>query len=357
MKILELKIKDVRGIRDKMPFEPNGENMVIFGPNGTGKSAVVDAIEFLFTGDISRLTGRGSRGMTLKEHGKHIDAKLRDAFVRGKIQVNGIDPITIERRMSKPKELICPNDVDDAFKEALAIAENGQHVLSRSEILKYIAAESGKRAEEIQAILNLNKIEEVRKAFVTIKREADNTLQIDRANYEKSISSVKTVFGLEEFSEAEVLKKVNECRATLKGEPIDSLETEKLKDGINPRTQDEKDKVYPDQLKNTLAAAKKLINEKGPEVFEIEKELRKTVKILKEDEKLKRDLSNKKLLDLGISLIDKSGSCPLCLTKWQPGKLEEFLKQRVSTAKEAVEIEKEIRKLSRYRSYSLERLS
>lgn len=346
MKILELKIKDVRGIRDEMFFEPNGENLVIFGPNGTGKSAVVDAIDFLFTGDISRLTGRGTRGMTLKEHGKHIDARSRDAFVKGKIQVNGIDPITIERRMSKPKELICPDDVDDAFKEALAIAENGQHVLSRSEILKYIAAEAGKRAEEIQAILNLNKIEEIRKAFVTIKREADKTLQTDRVNYEKSISSVKTVFGLEEFSEPEVLKKVNECRATLKGEPINSLETEKLKDRISPRAQDEKDKVYPDQLKNTLVAAKKLINEKGPEVFEIEKELRKTLKVLKEDEKLKRDLSNKKLLDLGISLIDESGSCPLCLTKWQPGKLEEFLKQRVSTAKEAVEIEKEIRKLS-----------
>lgn len=346
MKIFELEIKDVRGIRDEIFFEPNGENLVIFGPNGTGKSAVVDAIDFLFTGDISRLTGRGTKGMTLKEHGKHIDARSRDAFVRGKIQVNGIDPITIERRMSKPKELICPDDVDDAFKEALTIAENGQHVLSRSEILKYIAAEAGKRAEEIQAILNLNKIEEIRKAFVTIKRKSDKTLQTDRANYEKSISSVKTVFGLEEFSEPEVLEKVNERRATLKGGPIDSLEIEKLKDEISPRTQDEKYKVYPDQVKNTLADAKKLINEKGPEVFKTEKKLRKTVKILKEDEKLKRDLSNKKLLGLGISLIDESGFCPLCLTKWQPGKLEEFLKQRVSTAKEAVEIEKEIRKLS-----------
>jgi len=39
MKILELKIKDVRGIKDEISFEPNGESMVIFGPNGTGKSA------------------------------------------------------------------------------------------------------------------------------------------------------------------------------------------------------------------------------------------------------------------------------------------------------------------------------
>lgn len=41
MKILDLKIKDVRGIRDEMSFVLTGENMVIFGPNGTGKSAVV----------------------------------------------------------------------------------------------------------------------------------------------------------------------------------------------------------------------------------------------------------------------------------------------------------------------------
>ena len=50
---------------------------------------------------------------------------------------------------------------------------------------------------------------------------------------------------------------------------------------------------------------------------------------------------------MGISLIDESGSCPLCLTKWEPGKLEEFLKGRLTTAKEAEDIDKKIKELSK----------
>jgi len=347
MRVLSLSIENVRGIRKQIKLYPGGENQVIFGPNGTGKSAVVDAIDFLFTGDISRLAGRGSRGMSLKEHGKHIDANITEASVKATIKMDGIDdPILIERHMARPKALLVPKDVHPRFIEAFQIAEKGQHVLSRAEILKYIAAEAGKRAEEIQALLNIDKVEEIRKAFVTIHRDADRTLQTDSANYEKSKSSVNAVFGIEEFSEDVILEKVNECRATLKGEPIDSLDIEKLKTGISPRTKDEKDRVYPDQLKNTLDAVKKLIADKGGQVFENEKELRTAIKNLKCDEKLRRDISNRRLLDIGISLIDESGSCPLCLTKWEPRKLEEFLKARLATAKEADEIDKKIRELS-----------
>ena len=343
MKILELEIENVRGIRSKINLAPNGENIVIQGPNGSGKSAVVDAIDFLFTGDISRLTGRGTRGMSLKDHGHHIDSKPKDSVVKATIAIDGIDdPIPLERKMSRPKVLICPEIEEEIFDETLEIARKGQHVLSRSEILKYIAAEAGKRAEEIQAILNLDMVEDLRKTLGTIKREADRTLQADKAKHETSISSIKTTFGIEEFSEEEVLKKVNECRATLKGGAIKALDAEKLKEGISSPAQDEKERVYPDQLKRTIAAANKLIEEQGPEIFKVEKELRQTVKTLQADAKLKRDLANKRFLDLGISLIDETGSCPLCLKEWEPGQLEVFLGERVLKAKDAEEIEKEI---------------
>ena len=96
MKILELEMKNVRGIRKKMTLTPEGDNVVIHGPNGTGKSAVVDAIDFLLTGDISRLTGRGSRGMSFKDHGSHVDAEPKDAVVKAKVHIDGIDqPITL----------------------------------------------------------------------------------------------------------------------------------------------------------------------------------------------------------------------------------------------------------------------
>ena len=60
MKVLELVFRNVRGIRHLL-VKPDGENFVIWGPNGLGKSAVVDALDFLLTGRISRLTGCGNR--------------------------------------------------------------------------------------------------------------------------------------------------------------------------------------------------------------------------------------------------------------------------------------------------------
>jgi len=343
MKILELEMENVRGIKNMIVLKPNGDNVVIHGPNGTGKSAVVDAIDFLFTGEISRLAGRGTRGMSLKDHGPHIDTKPKDAVVRAKVQIDGIDePVTLERKMLRPRHLICPEIEDEIFHETLEIAEKGQHVLSRGEILKFIAAEAGKRAEEIQAILDLKLVDDIRKTFVTLERDSQDTLQSDKSNHERSISFIETKLDIEKFSEAEVLKRINECRKTLKGVTLKSLEHEKLQDGISPPLRDEKDRVDPEYLKRALATVNKLIEEKGQETYEAEIGLRQTVKKLKEDEKLRKDLANKRLLELGISLIDETGACPLCLTPWEAGKLEPFLKERLSKAKEAEEAEKSI---------------
>src|SRR6266542_2489106 len=72
-------IEEMRGIR-KLDLDFGKENYAISGPNGSGKSGVVDAIEFGLTGDISRLTGRGTKGLSVTEHGPHVDkTKFPDA--------------------------------------------------------------------------------------------------------------------------------------------------------------------------------------------------------------------------------------------------------------------------------------
>jgi len=59
MKIHELEIHNLRGIKH-LKLVTNGENFAVTGPNGAGKSAVVDSIDFLLTGKIQRLTGKGT---------------------------------------------------------------------------------------------------------------------------------------------------------------------------------------------------------------------------------------------------------------------------------------------------------
>ena len=343
MKLVDLEVINVRGIKSKLCLNSNGENIVIFGPNGTGKSAVIDAIDFLFSGSIKRLSGRGSKGMSLKEHGPHIDTEMGEAVVKANILIDGVEePIPIERKMSNPKKLIIPSDTDERVKNALDIAAKGELILSRAEILKYIAAEAGERAKEIQAILDLSSVEEIRKSFVTIKREADRELQTASSNYKASKSQISTALSIDAFSSENVLEEVNKNRKIIKGEPIAALETKKIKSGIKTPAQLKEKSINPEQLIKSIEAARNIISEKGEQIYQEEAQLRLTIRRLHADKELRAALSSKQLISLGISLIDESGNCPLCLTEWEADKLSQFLNGRLSTAKEAEEIENSI---------------
>jgi len=348
MKILELEIANLRGIKNPIKLKPNGKNMAIQGPNGSGKSGVVDSLDFLMTGDITRLTGKGTRGITLKGHGKHVDAKAKDAVVTAKIQLEGIDePIILQRTIANPKTLHMDPEIDEQIlNDSLDIAKRGQHVLSRAEILKFIAAEASTRAEEIQAILNLSEIEQLRKTFGTIKREADKNVQAESTAYERSIAGIQSTIDIKEFSEQELIKKINENRATLKGEAVDKLDSDNLQKDVSPVSAEDKKRVDPEQLKRIIKSATEIVQEKGAEIYEKEKELRQTVQNLKADEQMKKDLASKRLLDIGISLIDDTGSCPLCLKPWDKDQLKKFLEERQTRATKAEKFETQIKKLS-----------
>jgi DNA repair exonuclease SbcCD ATPase subunit len=108
-------IEEVRGIRN-LDIEFHGKTFAISGPNGSGKSGVIDAIEFGLTGQIGRLTGRGTKGLTVAEHGPHVDkTKFPDAaFVVLKVSFPALKKTaTITRKVSTPKKpKIEPNDAD-----------------------------------------------------------------------------------------------------------------------------------------------------------------------------------------------------------------------------------------------------
>jgi len=90
MKLLELEIRNIRGLTH-LKINPQGKNFVIYGPNGSGKSTVVDALDFLLTGQINRLKGKGTGDISLARHGPHIDCSPGDASVRAIIQISDSD--------------------------------------------------------------------------------------------------------------------------------------------------------------------------------------------------------------------------------------------------------------------------
>jgi len=74
IRVDSITIKEFRGIRD-LTLEFKEKNFAICGPNGTGKSGVVDALEFALTGNVSRLSGEGRGDISLKQYGPHVDKR------------------------------------------------------------------------------------------------------------------------------------------------------------------------------------------------------------------------------------------------------------------------------------------
>src|SRR4051812_11396279 len=99
IRVESITINKFRGIRN-LTLDLGGKNFAICGPNGTGKSGVVDALEFVLTGNISRLSGRGTDVLSIKDHAPHIDSRDKpdQSFVTAKIVIPSLNKkVTITR--------------------------------------------------------------------------------------------------------------------------------------------------------------------------------------------------------------------------------------------------------------------
>ena len=148
------------------------KTIVLLGPNGSGKSCVVDAIDFLFTGQISRLMGEGTAGISLPRHGPHIDHDPKSAVVTATILLDGNPtPVEITRCMAKPNDLLCSEKVKPLLADITELMRRGGVVLTRRDILRYVAAEAKKRSVEIQELLHLKQIDEIRSGLYRARTE------------------------------------------------------------------------------------------------------------------------------------------------------------------------------------------
>ncbi len=326
--------------------------MVIYGPNGSGKSSVVDAIDFLLTGNISRLTGVGTRGITLSDHGRHVDCEPEEARVRAIVRLSSLQAsldVEIERCIAEPDNLKCDSSAIAYLEPIITLAKRGQHVLTRREILKYITAKSGDRAQQIQELLNLTEIEDIRKALVGARTLLENELKTARTVLDKEQGQVNLTVRTTAFSTDDVLRFANNCRAILGGRPITILHSGDLKFGIKPLSVTPSDRpvnvsLFDKDLEYLLSLTSQ---QQSVSIEQADKRLRDLTEPIRSNPELLLAFRRRELIEQGISLIDDSGKCPLCETAWPPGELRTFLEQRLLQAKAVVDVADEINELSK----------
>ena len=234
MRLLGLTVQNVRGLPD-LHLKLEGKNVVIWGPNGAGKSCVVDAIDFLFSGRISRLMGEGTAGISLSHHGPHIDHEADSAIVTATVQLGGIpEPIELSRCIAQPDQLVCPDDARESLAKMRDLMRRGGVVLTRRDILRYVAAEAGKRANEIEELLHLKDVDDVRSSFRRARTELDRKEKAAKTAIDIAKAEVNVTLGLTTYSPAGLLEAVNDSRQTLGGGQLDVPESNRLKEEIAP---------------------------------------------------------------------------------------------------------------------------
>jgi hypothetical protein len=309
-------IEEVRGIR-KLDIDFRKETFAISGPNGSGKSGVIDAIEFGLTGQIGRLMGRGTKGLSLAEHGPHVDkTKFPDAaFVELKVFIPGLGKsATITRKVSAPrKPKIVPADAD--VKATLdEMADHPELTLSRREILRFILVEPAKRSEEIQTILKLEEIGQIRAGFNTCQNRLQTAEKAAAGQVNSSRDTLQRHLQIATFQATELLAAVNVRREALGLPKIDKLTADaKLDAGLSEAAKG------PEFNKQSVLRDLKALSEAIVGIPTLGKDdasaILSGIARLEGDPALLEAVNRRSLIEKGLDLVD-GPDCPLCDRPW-----------------------------------------
>jgi hypothetical protein len=338
IRIKTLHIEDFRGIR-KLNLDLGGKNFGICGPNGTGKSGVVDAIEFCLTGDITRLSGQGTAGLSVKNHAPHVDQRTHPG--KANVTITGdipslAKPFTIHRSVKDPKKVeITP---PDAAVEGI-ITELEMHTefaLSRREIVKYIITPPGQRSIDVQILLRLDHIERTRKTFTTFNNKCRSELDEAERNCIKAEVDLKTALKIDKLDRALVLEKINENRKILGLSILSELTKDtSFKTGIAaPQDEYKRPSLSKIVALADLSALQKTLQSAEPATLN---DNRQEVKIALEkfwdDEQALIIARRHGFIKTGLDLVTED-ACPLCDTPWKADDLRDYLRKKILNAEE-----------------------
>lgn len=334
IKVESIRIEEFRGIRD-LSLTLNGKNFAICGPNGTGKSGVVDALEFVLTGSISRLSGEGSDNLSVKAHAPHVDS--RDAPGKSRVTITATIPglkktVTIVRTVKAPTAPTISPNTAETVAVVRQLERHPEFVLTRRELIRYVLSPPGKRAKEVQALLRLDRIEEGRGVLQKIAHRCQKAVATAREERDRARDNLARGLGIGQVSSAEILKAVNQQRSVLALQPIVELTaTNSVKDGMAATgATTQTSGIAKAQAVDDLAQLRRDIGKFGePGTREECEEAAALLRSMADDEALLEGMTREQFLRSGLALVD-GDACPLCDTGWDTQRLRDHITSKLA---------------------------
>lgn len=345
MILLSIEINCMRGIKNlKLNF--TGKTAVIYGDNGTGKSGVIDAIDFLIKGDITRLSGVGSKSLTLVKHGKYVTEEISNAWVKANVKLpNHTEEIEIKRYLNNPGVLVCDSKYKADFEEISRLSALQAHYLSRREILQFINSTDQERAKNIEKLLNLYLLEKNRSALQKAKKAIEDELKTSQAQEKTYISKISEKLGCSQDS---WLSGINDIRFQLGATPITELNDGTIASNIS-LTKTTIPKTEITSLIQRIEDVYRLFCIGSNNLISQIKETKLTYEKVQLSKEYEEQLNSIILYEQGQKLL-KSDTCPLC------GQVIDNKEKLLETLKTKIDKLKETKKISNDHQHNINQL-
>ncbi|MCK4303514.1 MAG: AAA family ATPase [Candidatus Eisenbacteria sp.] len=337
IRVESITIKEFRGIRD-LTLDLKGRNFAVCGPTGTGKSGVVDALEFALTGSVSRLSGEGKGDVSLKQHGPHVDRRNDPdtARVTARVTIPSLrKTVTIERSLKTPATAsVTPRD--PAVLEVLRqVKAHSEIVLSRRELIRYVLATPGKRAEEVQALLRLDQVEQVRVGLQKIANSCEKQLIPLGTVAAQARDNLLRVLGMPELTTEKVLAAANAQRAILSLPALSDLaEATSLKDGIEAPGPAQPQRIPKAQALADIRATREAFAEiaSAPTSTRVA-EVTADLTALADDPVVAASVKREAFYATGMEIVEAE-ACPFCDTAWNLDELKKHVQAKLHHLRE-----------------------
>jgi len=330
-----INIQYFRGIRE-CELSVEGKNLIIKGENGTGKSSIVDSLDFFFTGGISYFEGK--RELSQKRHVPHIDYDWKDVLTEVVFNPNK------EKLTRTPSDIpAVPEYFVDYFDSAL----KGNIILRRNQILKFILDRPRDRFNALANIIGISELDEMELAITRLLKNYRNEKEGKENERRGVYDAISNLLDKNVVDEDSLVDELNVKFDILDMSRIKNLLEldEKIKEMLlNVGDIKDVDKII--RYKRLSSSIQRpVIN------FDIIKELKKLVTLIDKflvDKNKKYELSLKNFLNSGFKFMTQVDLdyCPLCQQSIDSLSVMAILRGRIeklaSISDEASEIEQEI---------------
>jgi DNA repair exonuclease SbcCD ATPase subunit len=238
--IEKLTISGFRGILTplELPFKKGKSvrSMVIYGQNGTGKSSITDAWEWLHTGKIDRLAREGAGPRSYP----HTDARDDDTYV----EVFFTDPaLEVVRLQFDPDRPTMPEAAGDIDNLRVRIPHSCH--IRFGDLTEFVYSTKAEKYDRLAGLMGFAPQVEFQKALNRTLRKLSEELEASEDDVERIAAELDEILEPEALQERALLKRINQVldRNELgSADSVDAVQTasERLRERIqnDPRSRE-----------------------------------------------------------------------------------------------------------------------